>query len=167
MFSCISSIHWCNDILSTYRLISKAVSTRVHCTQQDIHGILVISVICHNCQWVNHACEACWWLREVFITRLLTDYLTIFPLVLSTTKGTHVQKTINAISRYLYVHGQSLYEIKQCGFNKAQCDCLNVLQCKIHITFCVYFATVYVCVCVCTELWSDGLLYKIHHEQKT
>jgi hypothetical protein len=40
----------------------------------------------------------------------------------------------------------NLSEIRQYGFNIAHCDCLNVLQCKIHITLCVYFATVYVCV---------------------
>jgi hypothetical protein len=152
MFSCISSLHWCNDILSTYRLISKAVSTYVHFTQQDTHGLLVISVICHIGQWVNHACEACWWLRVVIIIRLLTDYLTIFPLVLSTTKGIHVQKTDKC---NLMVHGQSLYEIRQCGFNIEHCDCVSVLQCKIHITLCVYFATVYVCVHFLPAEWFN------------
>jgi hypothetical protein len=143
MFSFISSIQWCNDILSTYRLISKAVSTWVHCTQQDIHSLLVISVIYHIGQWVNHACEACWWLRVVTMTRLITDYLTNFTLVLPTTKGIQVQKIDKC---NLMVRGPSIYEIKKCGFNIAHCERLSILQCKIHITLCVYFATVYVCV---------------------
>ena len=77
----------------------------------------------------------------VIITRLITDYLTILTLVLPSTKGIHVQKIAKCI-----LMGQStcIYEINQCGFNIAHCECLSVLQCKIHITLCVYFATVYV-----------------------
>ena len=129
-FSCISSIHWCNDILSSYRLISKAVSTCVHCTQQDIRGILVISVICHNGQWMNHAYEACWWLRVVIITSLITDYNHFYISAINN-NGIHIQKKTDKCS--FLVHGQSIYEIRQCGFNIAHCECLSVLQCKIHI----------------------------------
>jgi hypothetical protein len=75
---------------------------------------------------------------------LLQDYLTIFTLVLSTTKGIHVQK-IDKCS--LMVHGQSIYEIRQCGFNKAHCEFLSILQCKIHITLYVYSP---LCMCVYT-----------------
>jgi hypothetical protein len=109
--------------------------------------------ICHLSHWsVSEPCL--WWLRVVITTRLITGYLTILTLVLPTTKGIHVQKIAKRI-----LMGQStcIYEIKQCGFNTAHRECLSVLQCKIHITLCVYFAT----VCAYTFcLWSDPLLIK-------
>lgn len=140
MFSCILSIQWCNDTLRTYRSISKAVSKSVHCT----HTWLTCDT-CHLSHWL--VSEPCLWsllvVESGYYYKAHNRLLNHFCISAINNKGNSYPKNWQMQS---HGHGQSIFEIVKCGFNIPHCECLSVLQCKIHITLCVYSATVYVCV---------------------